>query len=527
MTDHYWPSLLEPASSQLEILSSAGRFQSPLSGFTRTASRPGERMRLTLSFQNTNSAMRAAVQYAIARMQGATHRIWAHDHSNRIRGSFPATELLTNNTFADGLTGWTPAACTLVATDRVMRMKLLADNATAPSMNQNVSVTLGVPYVARALVLPGGVNYGAVTPGAYINTGIAGIAVENYVSGGMSTAVVVAVATGTLSGFYVLVIQNDSFGPGAFVEVPFTSFSRCALVDNRPNAMTRSDELDHADWAKSQCSISANAAVAADGTVTADAIVENSAASVTHTIAPATHPTRSSVAEHLCVYGDFKRGSGTRDIQLRVGSDSSNFSHCIFDLGAGTAGSVTNSGTATNGRAFIRDMGNGIYRCWLIARAAASTQLYTLYSMVNAGSNTYTGDGTSSIYGWRLGSCRSGVPVNPPQTVATALPSGTTQALAGPLQTKGWPVSTDGLLLPGDQVQIGNQLHIVTASVNSDAAGLATLECYPARRSAPADNAPVIITQPMGKFFLESDANGWSNKPGIFSDAEIVLAEAS
>lgn len=519
MSEFYWPALLEPASSRLEILDSAGRFQSPLNGYTRTVSRPGERMRLTMNFQNTNGAMRAALQAHIAEMRGAVHRVWAYDHANRLRGSFPATELLSNNTFANGTTGWTAeGGVTISAADRQLRGLF---NGAFHSGNFVVSqaapVTQFLPYVLRAFAIAG---RGGFSGGLYDLTAPASLSSSQ--PAGMLTSVVVPTATGNRTlGFFN---GQANLIAGDYYVVPYTSFARCALVDNSPNAFQRSDEIDNAYWSKTELTVSANANTAPDGTTTMDRLIESTANSQ-HYVSRA--ETRASVAEDWCISGVFVRSVGTRDVRLVIGRDlATNFSTCIFNLGTGTAGTPTNNGDNTNARAFIRDMGNGRVACYLVARLAASTSVSLEFDMVNAGSVSYTGDGSSAISAWRLGAARSSVPLLLGQTT-TAATTGTNQALAGVLHTKGWPASTNGLLLPGDQYQLGNQIHIVTSPVNSDAAGLAVIEGYPARRSAAADNAPIIINQPMGKFFLESDANGWSNAPGLFSDAEIVLAEAA
>jgi hypothetical protein len=119
-----------------------------------------------------------------------------------------------------------------------------------------------------------------------------------------------------------------------------------------------------------------------------------------------------------------------------------------------------------------------------------------------------------------------GVPTRLVQTTGSALTTGTLQQLAGGLHTKGWPVSTNELLKEGDQVQIGNQLLLVAESLNSDACGCAYLKVLPALHTAPADCAPIVINQPMGRFLLEQPENGWSNIAGEFANAEIALVEA-
>lgn len=525
MSEFYLPSLLEPASSRLEILDSAGRFSSPLNGVTRTIGRPGERLRLSLTFQNLNAARRAALQ-SLAALRGATHRIWAMDHSHRIRGSFPATELLSNNTFADGTTGWTAQDGVLTVSDRVARLMATTPTASA-QFRQSVALTQFVPYALRSVILDG-----AQSAAAGLSTGprisdAGGLQVNDYQTArGLRTAVLVASSTGAANQVPALFISStNGFTAGTYVEVPWCSLARCPLVDNSPNAFEHSDEIDNAYWNKIQLTVNANAHTAADGTATMEGVVENTA-NAQHTVVASA--TRASAAEDWCVSGVFVRATGTRDVRLVIGRDlSSNFSTCIFDLGAGTAGTPTNSGDNTNARAYIRDMGNGRYACFLVARLAASTNVSIDFDMVNGGAVSYTGDGSSAIGAWRFGAARSAVPMRVGQTTTAALPTGTSQALSGGLYIKGLPASTNGLLLPGDQVQIGNQLLIVTASLDSDALGLGFLQTAPSLRSAPADNAPVVINQPMGRFFLESDANGWSNKPGIFSDTEIVLAEAS
>jgi hypothetical protein len=87
------------------------------------------------------------------------------------------------------------------------------------------------------------------------------------------------------------------------------------------------------------------------------------------------------------------------------------------------------------------------------------------------------------------------------------------------------PASTDGLLLPGDRVQIGNTLCMVTAPLNSNSSGAGYLQLHRAPRAVPADNAPVIVHNPMGRFVM-TESGGWDDRPGQFSDFEMTLEEA-
>lgn len=88
------------------------------------------------------------------------------------------------------------------------------------------------------------------------------------------------------------------------------------------------------------------------------------------------------------------------------------------------------------------------------------------------------------------------------------------------------PTSTIGLLLEGDQVQIGDELVTVAAPLNSDGSGAGKLVLSRPLRSTPADNAPVIIHEPMGLFMLAESENGWMNEPGRMLNASVNLIEA-
>lgn len=83
------------------------------------------------------------------------------------------------------------------------------------------------------------------------------------------------------------------------------------------------------------------------------------------------------------------------------------------------------------------------------------------------------------------------------------------------LVTDGWLVSTTGLLVPGDYIQIGGtgtarQLKIVTEQVDSDVTGQATINFKPALHKPPLDNAPIIFENPVGVFrFEDNSAAAW------------------
>lgn len=78
------------------------------------------------------------------------------------------------------------------------------------------------------------------------------------------------------------------------------------------------------------------------------------------------------------------------------------------------------------------------------------------------------------------------------------------------LATDGWRASVTGLLLPGDYLEVGGELKMVTASVDSDGGGGGTISFKPSLRASPADNAAPTLTNPSVKMMLVDDEQaGW------------------
>lgn len=98
--------------------------------------------------------------------------------------------------------------------------------------------------------------------------------------------------------------------------------------------------------------------------------------------------------------------------------------------------------------------------------------------------------------------------------------AGGTPLVAGAAQTgasldvDGCTLSTTGWLLEGDYIQLGTgasaRLYMVTADVNTDGAGAATIPIWPEITTAPADNASVIVSNTVAAFRLSSNVSTWS-----------------
>lgn len=507
------------AEIEWRILDNTAVSTSPLNGVTTTFTRPGTRWGARLSFRDLKDRDRARLLAILAAVRGRSGRIYFTSAADPARtGGYSFPELFTNADFASGVTGWSQSAAALSVPDRVMR--ITATSIAAPCIYQNPAVTQYAPLIVRGFAGARSRN------GTFIGTSADGI--SNYATDAQGMVAQSWVPLSAFAGNTFPIVHNASGNAGLvgdWLDTPFVSLSRCALVDNGPNALLYSDQIDNAAWTKANVTITANGATAPDGTTTADAIVENSATSqhyVQQSVA------RASAAEDICAYGYFKRGAGARNIRLIAGDSSlSNYGQAYFDLGAGTVSAGSINGSATNPRAFIRAAGDGWYFCSVVVRLPTSTGLTNYADLTDGTTTGYTGDGTSSVYAWRLGAARSGVPTRGALTTATALASGATQTGSG-LYLKGLPASTQNIRAAGDMVEIvlptSSQLVRLTAALDSDAAGLGYLQFENPVRTSPADNAAVIFNQPMMRGIL-SEGPMWPTRPGLFSDFDLDLIE--
>lgn len=150
---------------------------------------------------------------------------------------------------------------------------------------------------------------------------------------------------------------------------PITGLSRGVLFEpQRTNLFLRARELDNAAWAKSGATVTANTAVAADGTTALDTITATAAGGY---VAQACAIT-SGNAVTISVYA---RASTSSQLLLSL-TDGVNGMLCWFNLLAGTIGTHT-SGTGTILFAFkdIEACGSGLYRCSVTVTTSGITAI--------------------------------------------------------------------------------------------------------------------------------------------------------
>jgi hypothetical protein len=166
-----------------------------------------------------------------------------------------------------------------------------------------------------------------------------------------------------------------------------TSASR-PTVQARANLLTYSEQFDNAAWGKTNGAVTANGAVAPDGTTTADAFIENTAAG-NHYIGQS--PTVLAGSHTFSVY--YKLASGTRNIALY---------HAGVNQGRQFDASGNSSAGAFNAPAgfAVTAVGNGWYRASITVSLTASSSEFRLWYSDASNALSYTGDGTSGYYLW-------------------------------------------------------------------------------------------------------------------------------
>lgn len=229
MAELVWPSDIIPSSSEWRIIDSTAVFNSALSGVTRTVSRPGLRMACTLNFMGLSGEHRSRVQAIISALRGRTNRIWLTDDSNARRGSFPATEVITNTTFAD-TTGWTSSNAEMVLTADSGRLRLARTGVTADrtAATGALTTTTSTRYLFRvnATAGRGNINFRlqAGTTSAGTDRGTSAAITAN----GLQYITVLATTTTT---FLSILDYISGRAANDFQLIDGLSFARCALVN--------------------------------------------------------------------------------------------------------------------------------------------------------------------------------------------------------------------------------------------------------------------------------------------------------
>jgi hypothetical protein len=193
---------------------------------------------------------------------------------------------------------------------------------------------------------------------------------------------------------YIPALQTAAAGVARFEHNPVTGESLgLEIEEQRTNLVTRSEEFDNAAWTKTNITVSANVAIAPDGTLTADKVIATTS-SMFHEI----WNTFTSVLSTVYTGSYFVKAGEHRFVQL-LGPGSVFAEFANFDLLTGTR----TAGTAGFGS--IQPVGNGWHRISISASAlsASATARWSLALVANGTvvrAAPFTGDGYSGIYVW-------------------------------------------------------------------------------------------------------------------------------
>lgn len=224
------------------------------------------------------------------------------------------------------------------------------------------------------------------------------------------------------------VLRTAASGVPRIDHGPVTGECKGLLIEeSSTNLLTYSEQFDNAAWGKSAASVSANGAIAPDGNVSADKLVEGTSTAAHYVYASATSTTNTN-AYTKSIYA---RAGERAFVNLFVveGSTFARYVQCTFNLAAGVAGAVSLGGGAT-GSASIQYVGGGWYRCSVTATLGGTdTSIQSRIRLTDAsGNTTYTGDGTSGLYIW-------GAQLEPGSFPTSYIPTGgsaATRAAAAP-----------------------------------------------------------------------------------------------
>lgn len=185
---------------------------------------------------------------------------------------------------------------------------------------------------------------------------------------------------------------------------PATGEYKGWLIENeaRTNYLIYSNQYDNAAWTKNNIlpfgsGSTANAAVGVDGNMSADKIVENTTASVSHNVGQTGLSSLSANGTYYCASFLVKAAERTK-AQITLASNAA------FTVAANMQVDLSNGSIIiTTGSPFdygVIDCGNGWYQIWISKAATADNQNVQAfcYMLDASGAGSYTGDGLSGLY---------------------------------------------------------------------------------------------------------------------------------
>jgi hypothetical protein len=176
------------------------------------------------------------------------------------------------------------------------------------------------------------------------------------------------------------------------------------------NQVLYSEDFTNAEWIKTRSSISSNSTIAPDGTLTADKLIEDTAAG-SHFI----QDSINYVAGQIYTLSIYAKADTRSSISIQMpGPAFTTIKSAFFNLSTGAVTNISTGATAN-----IENVGNGWYRCSITSTATTTATASTAIGILAIGTSiSYTGDGTSGLFIWGAQSA-IGSPAYLPTTTTT------------------------------------------------------------------------------------------------------------
>lgn len=183
-------------------------------------------------------------------------------------------------------------------------------------------------------------------------------------------------------------------------DVPYSWQDEVGFSENNgSNLITGGTDLSNAAWVNTNSSETVNQEYSpVTGTLTADKLVENSAAATAHYIY--NHTSKTATAKPYVLQFYAKAAGRTKVAARLANSGGSPRAEGLFTFSGDGTVTISTSGSGFSGvNADITNVGGGWYKCRVASVSDTDTYISSQFWLADSGGSTsYNGDGTSGIY---------------------------------------------------------------------------------------------------------------------------------
>ncbi len=342
-------------------------------------------------------------------------------------------ELVTNGGFDSDVIGWRQGLSAAMTWD-AGALRITEAGGSNPRVDQSFPTVAGRWYICTATYQAGASNFatGAVRVSTAADLGGVDLGTVTLSRGQTVVFQFRAVGATTFVGMYLFGATSGSLATGAFDDIsareipgiparqPSIAFRPMlgrAPKAGRRNQITFSEQFDDPAFTKVGGTITPNAAVAPDGEVTADQLVEG-AGTVNGASIRRTNPSfwlgNMGLSAAISIHAKEVVGSAKRYLVLGADNGSTRWAYIIVDLATGAVTATRPDGIQTGviaGSVAVEPAENGYYRVSLAVSSPLASSSYSLRAGITdtptptfttADIPAYTGDGASGLMLWGL-----------------------------------------------------------------------------------------------------------------------------